>query len=310
MRARMVLLGASIFLFIALAAFLRKVNPAELLEIPPCFRIGGDLHHYFEPNCQGTSPISGIKYAINEDGLRERERKKLGLGAVMVLGDSFVEGKGIEFSATLSQVLERKLKKTVINAGVRSRGPVLESLELKRLSQIYKPSLVIWVLNENDVFDDKFAYSLKRSVDQNAVPLTLSIEDFESVSWLSDLRAKLGSLGVIFDFPLYFAYRRSVEKLVLRENTGFTVCGGVQRGIEIARKQKTPLFFVLTPLGPNSATKGMDFATILPCLAGETVLDLREALNQKEFFLQGDTHLNPHGVEQMAELLRQAISVK
>lgn len=310
---RLVLLSAVIAcLAMGTLAFLRQRDFALRLEIPPCFRIGGERHHYFEADCSGTSPVSGIPYRINEDSLRERPRAEIGTGAVLVLGDSNVEGKGLVFEETLSQLLESGSDIRFINAGLRTRGPVLESLALRELYPVYKPKSLLWVLNENDVSDDRFAFALKQKTDAEGVPISLSTEDFDGVREISAWRARLGGMVGILDFLVYRAYRAQVTSILERQDTGHESCAGIRRGLRFAREQKLPVLFAIIPLGPHNPEKYMEaeFPAMLPCLAGERVLDFRELKGRPEFFLDRDTHLNKAGNQWLAERILPEFSAR
>jgi hypothetical protein len=291
----------------SLQLFAKRMDFEALLEIPPCFRIGGPLHHYFEPGCQGVSR-SGIEYVINEDALRDRPRQELGQGAVMVLGDSLVEGKGLAFADTISQKLESRFGRTFINAGVRSRGPVIQSLALQELIGTYEPSFLLWVLNENDVDDDKLAYALQTESDENGVPVTLGTEDFDRVAWIGGLRSRIGGLGGILDFLVYASYARAVKDLVDRPETGFEACGGINRGLRIADEGNLPVLLAITPLGPNNPHRYLEknFQKLIPCLDSRRVVDLRVPLSP-DLYLPKDTHFNSAGVDWLADSLMEPL---
>lgn len=67
---------------------------------------------YFTPNCEESLNIEGrnIQLKINEIGLRERPQKEIKKNQVLLVGDSTIEGMGLNFDETFSQVLERKFK--------------------------------------------------------------------------------------------------------------------------------------------------------------------------------------------------------
>jgi lysophospholipase L1-like esterase len=56
---------------------------------------------------------------------------------------------------------------------------------------------------------------------------------------------------------------------------------------------------------PNSdKVRVQDFESMLPCLNGSDVLDLRSELREKtELFLPDDTHLNAEGTARVADLV-------
>lgn len=92
------------------------------------------LHHSLKPHSQGVliRPEYSIKYKINGFGFRDNEfevNKSTSVFRIVVVGDSFVEGYGVELEDTFIKVLEKKLniskkRYEVINAGVASYSPL------------------------------------------------------------------------------------------------------------------------------------------------------------------------------------------
>jgi lysophospholipase L1-like esterase len=94
---------------------------------------------------------------INENGLRDRphsyERQNDG-ERLLVLGDSFAWGYGVEESDRFSQLLETSLDVEVINAGVSGYSTDQELLWYSSEGIKYETDLVILVLAGNDVGDN------------------------------------------------------------------------------------------------------------------------------------------------------------
>jgi lysophospholipase L1-like esterase len=98
-----------------------------------------------------------ISVRINEKGLRDRERsyeRQNDGERVLVLGDSFAWGYGVEESERFSQLLEASMGVEVINAGVSGYSTDQELLWYQREGIKYETDLVILVLAGNDVGDN------------------------------------------------------------------------------------------------------------------------------------------------------------
>ena len=87
--------------------------------------------------------------------------KPEGTGRVLLLGDSFTEGVGVEaadaFPARLQELVDHagvQKRWEVINAGEASYSPILEYLLLKRVGLDLQPDLVILNLDLSDMYDD------------------------------------------------------------------------------------------------------------------------------------------------------------
>jgi lysophospholipase L1-like esterase len=94
---------------------------------------------------------------INENGLRDREHsyeRQNDNERILVLGDSFAWGYGVEESERFSQLLEGALGVEVINAGVSGYSTDQELLWYKNEGIKYETDLVIVVLAGNDVGDN------------------------------------------------------------------------------------------------------------------------------------------------------------
>jgi lysophospholipase L1-like esterase len=112
-----------------------------------------------EPGQEGSFETPQFRTAvnINEKGLRDRlhsyERQNE-MGRILVLGDSFAWGYGVEESERFSQVLEESLDVEVINAAVSGYSTDQELLWYRNEGIKYETDLVILVLAGNDVGDN------------------------------------------------------------------------------------------------------------------------------------------------------------
>ena len=145
------------------------------------------FNHRFVPNSSGYYKASefNVHYSINSLGLREREiskRKPQGSKRLLLLGDSFTEGNGVEakdaFPAQLQALIDSMQLPSrweVINAGEASYSPLLMYLLLKKQLIELEPDLVILNLDLSDFFDD-FQYSQLATFDVNGEPLAVRPE--------------------------------------------------------------------------------------------------------------------------------------
>jgi hypothetical protein len=163
---RLLILTISCLLgLLVLEATVRVIEPKEVLRTD--FE-GPDpqLNHRLIAGSRSLwkTPEFSVFYSINSLGLRDREisrAKPEGTGRVLMLGDSFTEGVGVEaadaFPARVQELVDHAgLKKRweVINAGEASYSPILEYLLLKRVGLDLQPDLVILNLDLSDMYDD------------------------------------------------------------------------------------------------------------------------------------------------------------
>ncbi len=93
---------------------------------------------------------------INQHGLRDHdypEQRVEGMERVLVLGDSFTWGFGVEQEQIFTEVIEKSEQDLeVINAGVSGYSPDQELIWLREQGMHFQPDLVLLVLSGNDVW--------------------------------------------------------------------------------------------------------------------------------------------------------------
>lgn len=123
------------------------------------------LHHSYRPHCRvhGASSEWNVQVQLNSLGLREEEihRKVDDQVRILMLGDSFTIGWGVNNDQTFSALLERRLQEAgmnaeVINAGATSYSPILEYLYLREKGLELQPDIVILNFDMSDVQNDYF----------------------------------------------------------------------------------------------------------------------------------------------------------
>ena len=113
-----------------------------------------------EPGQEGIfeTPQFRTFVRINENGLRDRQHsyeRQNDIERILVLGDSFAWGYGVEESERFSQLLEKSLDVEVINAGVSGYSTDQELLWYRNEGIRYETDLVILVVAGNDVGDNE-----------------------------------------------------------------------------------------------------------------------------------------------------------
>ena len=112
-----------------------------------------------EPGQEGIfeTPEFRTFVRINENGLRDRPHsyeRQNNNERILVLGDSFAWGYGVEESERFSQLIEKSLDAEVIDAGVSGYSTDQELLWYKSEGIKYDTDLVILLFTGNDVGDN------------------------------------------------------------------------------------------------------------------------------------------------------------
>lgn len=152
----------------------------RLLPIPEgrAYMVSDPVHHHrLRPGFD--RPMGGARFTTNTRGLRDREYpvpKPAGTVRILMLGDSFTEGGGIENDETVAKRVEATLRRgscgdkvDVINAGHASYSPILEYVLLRDLGLLLSPDLVVLNFDMTDVHDDFVRTKIAR-LDANGLP--------------------------------------------------------------------------------------------------------------------------------------------
>jgi lysophospholipase L1-like esterase len=167
-KSRSILINLSLVIISTLFALVLSEITLRLMGLNPLYvsperdrfwKYDSVLGWAHEPGQEGIfeTPQFRTVVRINENGLRDREHSYERQGdseRILVLGDSFAWGYGVEESERFSQLLEKSLDVEVINAGVSGYSTDQELLWYKSEGTKYETDLVILVLAGIDVGDN------------------------------------------------------------------------------------------------------------------------------------------------------------
>jgi hypothetical protein len=176
----------SFLLILLLEIILRNFHPQKYIvyrkNSPKLLEFDNELGLKNNINTEGyyvTGEGDSIAYVkINKNGLRDIDydyEKKKNISRVLVLGDSFVWGYGVNQNEVFTEIIERKLKNIeIINAGVPGYSTDQELIWFQDEGLKYKPDLTILVISPND-FDDIVAFNTykPRFVIKNNTPFLM-----------------------------------------------------------------------------------------------------------------------------------------
>ena len=126
-------------------------------------------HHALVPNSHAEIRQPDFHYIqrVNALGLRGREttvEKPAGTRRILMLGDSFTMGKGVQDNETFAVVAESQLQDRltncgggsveVLNGGVDSYAPILSYLQLERDLARLKPDLIVLNFDHSDLVQE------------------------------------------------------------------------------------------------------------------------------------------------------------
>lgn len=200
-----------VLLFVTFEVILHFMNKSGHLDIRrPIYvsqRYWGDIDehfgmwHYSNSSYRHTKKCFDVRYTSNSYGARDAERIKQGpQRRVAAIGDSMIEGFGLEDKDRLTNMLEKETGIEHLNFGVsQSFGPVQYMLLYKHLaSEFTHDAVIIGLLPDNDFTDVSYDYWMKYSTDRYRPYLTGEYPDYS-------LKYSSASTGLIFRLQVFLS---------------------------------------------------------------------------------------------------------
>lgn len=158
-------------------------NDRKIIQyLSECAKYDNDLAYTLKPGkCHIKNREFEVQYSINSIGVRDSE-SSLFSPEIIVAGDSQAMGWGVKQDLTFSSLLEVKLGKSVLNAGVSSYGTVRELKILERVNLDNLKYLII------QYCDNDFQENLTFSKNGNIIPI-MSETMYESLKEKSQTSA-------------------------------------------------------------------------------------------------------------------------
>lgn len=144
-----------------------RILEEKTYDISSCQSLDEDFHHVMIPNssCRFKTEEWDIDYKINNLGLRGPDvklKKEPGVLRILILGDSFMQGYGVDFAKSFSFLLEEKLnsvevfgKVEIVNTGVFAYSPLVQYLYLVKKGLAFDPDLVLLAFTPTDFWEDR-----------------------------------------------------------------------------------------------------------------------------------------------------------
>lgn len=237
-----VLLGAFLALLFAEIALRVAWRTPRLPAPPGSLANDPELGLFHAPGFDGrlNTPDARVRLRYDSHGLRDDDpplAKPPGEWRVLALGDSFVEGHGVEYAEAFATRLERAIpppegfaRVEVVNAGVGGWGPVEATRYLRARGLAFEPDFVLLFFYVGNDFDDALAPD--RYVEFAGIRVERSIA--ESAAFARRARIELRKRAFLYG---------AVADLVRALRTG-----------EAARRaEDVAVARLLAPPGPDSA---------------------------------------------------------
>jgi len=271
---------------------------------PECAVYDPELFYTLKP---GQSTFRNLEFEttvlVNSKGTRDDEESLLN-PEIILLGDSFTMGWGVDQDSTFEKRLEKSLRTKVLNAGISSYGTVRELMLLKRLQQ---DSLKIIAIQ----YHDSDLVENKEFRDRGDTLMISTQENYEATSQNVRNRVKYypgKHTSLLFKFWL----KDKLGRIEVRKPTGKE---DAQYFINALKKGSIPdhvkiIVFEIASYGLQNnsfITSLNDELRLHPDLQKKiTTLNVQPNLTSSNYF-KIDDHINASGHEAIADHLFKAI---
>jgi len=135
--------------------------------------------HYPNSSYRHIAPCFDVRYFFNSNGARDKEREReVKKNRVLMIGDSFVEGYGVDTSGRISNVLENLLDVEVLNFGVSGFSPTQMTLLYEKFGNAFNHNIVITsFFPSNDFRDNNIKHGKKNRYADRFRPYLVKTRD-------------------------------------------------------------------------------------------------------------------------------------
>ena len=283
--------------------------------VPACARFDPHLGYTLKP---GTCTVSDFefstKYSINSLGVRDTEAA-LNSPQVVVVGDSYAMGWGVEQDETFPKVIEAKTGLTVLNCSCSSYGTAREMLLLKKVKRDRMKYLIIQYCN-ND-YEENLSFlehgnkliTMSREKYEENVKLNRDEKKYYPGKYLwSTARVISSNFNYLFKIRNYKQIEEKRYKLEKDEVEAFLGvllhCGIDFSGVQL-------LVFKANSFDPresrfvNSLKQKIATGQYPPFIKKMIIMDAGKYLHENTDIFSLNNHYNPGGHRVIADMIIQ-----
>ena len=245
-------------------------------------------------------------YFINSLGVRDTEEALID-PEIVIIGDSFALGWGVEQNETFAKLLEQKTKLKLLNTSVPSYGTVREMLMLHRVDLSNLKCLIIQYCGDD--YDENLSYYLNGNRPQIMREITFAK--------LSELHSRKKRYFFGKYLLLKIKKKISERKSKPQANISATKLNDVDLFLHVLKQNPDMLSSVaIIVFEMNGRNQSNTFTEELKQKAMSSgnpafiqnliVVDMSQYLRENNFFMLDD-HLNPSGHRIVADILYKTI---
>lgn len=280
---------------------------------PDCAKFDEGLGYTLKPGlCTFSGKEFSNRYAVNSLGVRDDE-KSLDHPRIIVTGDSFAMGWGVDQEEAFAQRVEQKTGLKVLNASVSSYGTAREMMILRRVPTDRLQYLIIQYC-ENDYDENKAFY-----LNHNALPATMSEAEYRRYTDM-DNRPKTYFFGKYLMMEIgkrideFKRHRKAENKPIDKDDVDLFINAIIHSRLDLKKVQI--IAFAMNGRNPddNRAFPGTLKKRIATgdyphYIKNMIVLDFSNILSDDHFYVLDD-HLNRSGHQVIADVLLKNIRLQ
>lgn len=292
----------------AFKAYYNQYDRNAIQVIPACARYDSGLFYTLRPGrCEFSNREFRTNVEVNSEGLRDDEAS-LNFPEIVILGDSFAMGWGVDQDSTFANVLERTSGRVNLNGGISSYGT---AREVKLLERLKTDSLKVIIIqyHPNDTTENKaFALNHNRLSISSENTYNQTIEEVQSSTAYYFGKFTSLLLKVMLKGPDKPAVDSRKEK---QQEVHYFVNALLHSNVSLEKVK-----LIVFEAAPSNTNSGLFSETLKEeiqnqqypgFIQGMTVLDMSEILTEEDYFVL-DNHINASGHKKIATLLTDHIS--
>lgn len=274
---------------------------------PACGMTDNELGYLLKPGfCRFKNLEFDTEFRINSAGLRDDE-DSLDNPEILMLGDSYTMGWGVEQNESFASIIENKTNKKVLNAGISSYGTARQYLLLDRI-QTEKLKYIILQYCDNDLNENK------KYIEDPSEFSKLTNKQTKKMMAKHDRRSDYIPFRFTWNFfsYLYANFTGNIETLPSDRFDEFRMAMQLISLMEKKSPDTKIIFFEVVGANKNDPHFEDTVRRVLLLPEFEslknkiTVLDLHPLLTSDDYFIV-DNHINQKGHKKIAESILAGI---
>ena len=276
----------------------------DILQVSPCGRYDSSLFYMLRTGpCSFVNREFNVLNQINSAGLRDEE-ESLHRPSIVVFGDSFTLGWGVDQDKSFPQLLEELTQQKVLNAGMSSFGTAREMLLKERLDLSQVQTIIIQY-HPNDYEENQ------KFIGHNFQLEVRSRESYDSLSNVLSQRVRYYPFKHLMGISKSFAHRLIKQEENVNDTIQARAFLRILQHFNIHEHADEIIVFKVDKHGKNTDhfENAVDYLLSIEFKNMKIrTARISTALDKSDYFILDD-HINANGHGKIARQLRKFMKV-